>query len=282
LAYGDANSSMDQSYDELTLADLMSDLMTLAIMDADGIEASDLNAKLNQIAARFTRAAGSVDHRNPPLGSAVDHTIPANQDPGVSGELTEGMTTRWRLRIKRNSLRLVSGLVLLAFVLCHLTAHSFLLISFEHAEAALDVLMYPWRTAIGTAILLAAVLTHYLNALWSIYVRRYLRLLHWEWWQLGLGLCIPPLLMLHVTSTRIAESLLAVKSHYSSVLIVQWQLSPWLGALQVMAVLAVWIHACIGVHFWLRTKAWYASRSNLFIGLGLLLPTLALAGYVSG
>jgi len=141
--------------------------------------------------------------------------------------------------------------------------------------------MYPWRTAIGTAILLAAVLTHYLNALWSIYVRRYLRLSHWEWWQLGLGLCIPPLLMLHVTSTRIAESLLAVKSHYSSVLIVQWQLSPWLGALQVMAVLAVWIHACIGVHFWLRTKAWYASRSNLFIGLGLLLPTLALAGYVA-
>jgi adenylate cyclase len=141
--------------------------------------------------------------------------------------------------------------------------------------------MYPWRTAIGTTILLSALLIHYLNALWSIYVRRYLRLSRWEWWQLGLGLCIPLLLMLHVTSTRIAESLLDVTSHYSSVLIVQWQLSPWLGVLQVAAVLTLWIHACIGVHFWLRTKARYTRWRAMFVALGLLLPTLALSGYVT-
>jgi hypothetical protein len=64
--------------------------------------------------------------------------------------------------------------------------------------------------------------------------------------------------MLHVSSTRVAEGLLGVKSNYGSVLIVQWQLSPWLGVLQVAAVLSVWVHACIGVHFWLRIKAWYA------------------------
>ncbi len=191
------------------------------------------------------------------------------------------MTTGWNPRMLRHNLRLVSALVLLAFVVCHLTAHSLLLVSFERAEAALDILMYPWRTAIGTAILVSALLAHYLNALWSIYVRRYLRLSRWEWWQLGLGLCIPLLLMLHVTSTRIAESLLGVTSHYSSVLIVQWQLSPWLGVLQATAVLTVWIHACIGVHFWLRTKTWYARWRALFVGFGLLLPTLALSGYVT-
>src|SRR5216683_3248717 len=191
------------------------------------------------------------------------------------------MTTGWDARMVRSHLRLVSGLVLLAFVVCHLTAHCFLLVSLERAGAALDVLMYPWRTAIGTAILVSVLLTHYLNALWSIYVRRYLRLSRWEWWQLGLGLCIPLLLMLHVTSTRIAESLLGVTSHYSSVLIVQWQLSPWLGVLQAAAVLTVWIHACIGVHFWLRTKAWYTRWRPVLVGLGLLLPTLALSGYVT-
>jgi adenylate cyclase len=187
----------------------------------------------------------------------------------------------WDPRILRNHLRLVSGLILLAFVLCHLTAHSFLLVSIERAGSALDVLMYPWRTAIGTTILLSALLTHYLNALWSIYVRRHLRLSRWEWWQLGLGLCIPLLLMFHVTGTRIAESLLGVTSHYSSLLIVQWQLSPWLGVVQVAAVLTVWIHACIGVHFWLRTKARYTRWRALFVVLGLLLPTLALSGYVT-
>src|SRR5437660_2597211 len=141
--------------------------------------------------------------------------------------------------------------------------------------------MYPWRTSIGTAVLVSALLAHYSNALWSIYVRRNLRLSRWEWWQLSLGLCIPLLLMFHVIGTRIAEGLLGVTSRYSSVLVVQWQLSPWLGVLQVTAVLTVWTHACIGIHFWLRTKGWYAGWRPVFVGVGLLLPTLALSGYVT-
>ena len=143
----------------------------------------------------------------------------------------------------RNRLRLASALVLFAFVICHLTAHSLLLVSFDQADTALTILMYPWRTGIGTAILVTALLVHFLNALWSIYVRRSLRLSRWEWWQVSLGLCIPLLLTLHVTSTRIAESLLDVSSEYRSVLLSQWVLSPWLAVVQAMAVLTVWIHA---------------------------------------
>jgi adenylate cyclase len=191
------------------------------------------------------------------------------------------MTTNWNLRMLRNNLRLVSALVLLAFVICHLTAHSLLLVSFERAGVALDLLMYPWRTTIGTTILISALLAHYSNALWSIYVRRYLRLSRWEWWQLGIGLCIPPLLMLHVTSTRIAESLLGVTSRYSSVLIVQWQLSPWLAVLQTTAVLTVWIHAFVGVHFWLRTKEWYAHWRRCLSAWASCCRPLALCGYIT-
>ena len=33
---------------------------------------------------------------------------------------------------------------MLAFVICHLTAHGLLIVSFERAEATLNVLMYPW------------------------------------------------------------------------------------------------------------------------------------------
>jgi adenylate cyclase len=215
------------------------------------------------------------------LSGTIAKGVASGPKPVASIELPEGITMGWDPRKLRNHLRLVSGLILLAFVLCHLTAHSFLLVSIERAGSALDVLMYPWRTAIGTTILLSALLTHYLNALWSIYVRRHLRLSRWEWWQLGLGLCIPLLLMFHVTGTRIAESLLGVTSHYSSLLIVQWQLSLWLGVVQVAAVLTVWIHACIGVHFWLRTKARYTRWRAVFVVLGLLLPTLALSGYVT-
>ena len=97
----------------------------------------------------------------------------------------------WNLRTWRGSLRLASALVMLSFVICHLTAHSVLLISFDRAEAVLKVLMSPWRTWTGTALLVTAALVHYANALWSVYIRRSLHLSRWEWGQLSLGLCIP-------------------------------------------------------------------------------------------
>ncbi|HXW41442.1 MAG TPA: adenylate/guanylate cyclase domain-containing protein [Xanthobacteraceae bacterium] len=186
------------------------------------------------------------------------------------------------LRIWRARLRLASALVMLSFVVCHLSAHCLLLVSFEDAEAARKVLMYPWRTWIGTAILVAAFLTHFSNALWSIYIRRSLRLNRWEWAQLALGLCIPAILMAHVVATRIAEATLDVTSYYNTVLIAQWLVFPWLGAVQMLAVVTVWTHACIGIHYWLRTKRWYPDWRPLFFTFALLLPTLALAGYVSG
>jgi adenylate cyclase len=224
---------------------------------------------------------GSAYQKIRSICTAIGGASVADRKPEVAVGVPGGMTTGLTARMLRNNVRLASALILLLFVVCHLTAHSLLLVSFERAEAALNILMYPWRTAIGTAILVSALLAHYLNALWSIYVRRSLRLSRWELWQLGLGLCIPLLLMLHITSTRIAEGLLGVSSHYSSVLIVQWLLSPWLGVLQATAVLTVWVHACLGIHFWLRTKPWYAYWRPLSVGLGLLLPTLALSGYVA-
>ena len=53
----------------------------------------------------------------------------------------------------------------------------------------------------------------------------------------------PETQIVHVTGTRIAEDLLGVSPNYASVLMVQWKLSPWLGFLQMAAVLAVWTHA---------------------------------------
>jgi adenylate cyclase len=192
------------------------------------------------------------------------------------------MQTSYDFRQWRGRLRLASALVMLTFVICHLTAHCFLLVSFEDAEAIRKFLMYPWRTWIGTAILVAAFLVHYGNALWSIYIRRSLHLTRWEWAQLSLGLCIPVLLTFHVVATRIAEEVLDVTTYYNTVFIVQWLIAPWLGALQMLAVVTVWGHACIGIHYWLRTKQWYPRWRPLFLSYGLLLPALALAGYVTG
>src|ERR1700685_3165896 len=188
----------------------------------------------------------------------------------------------WKHAFSRSSLRLVSALVMLSFVICHLTAHAFLLVSLETAGKVLDFLMFPWRTLAGTVLLATAFVFHFSNALWSIYIRRSLRLIRWEWAQLVLGLCIPALLIPHIASARIAASVYDVTTYYSTVFIVQWVMYPWLAAVQMIAVLTVWTHACIGIHFWLRTKPWYPNWRIWLFGFALLLTALALAGYVTG
>ena len=185
------------------------------------------------------------------------------------------------LQSSRASIRMISGLIMLAFVVCHLTAHVFLLVSIQRAEAVLATLMTPWRTAVGTAVLTAAFGMHYANALWSIYVRRSLRMSRWQWCQLVLGLLIPVLLILHVALTRIGELAFELNSNYDFTLGTLWIAMPWAGVLQATALIAVWVHACIGLHFWLRTKSWYRELQVYFGAVALLLPALALAGYLS-
>lgn len=170
---------------------------------------------------------------------------------------------------------------MLAFVITHLAAHSTLLVSLAFAQDALVQLMRPWRSTLGTTLLLTAFLVHYSNALWSIYERRSLRLTRWQWAQLGFGVAIPLLLVQHVVTTRIAEQFLGTDSSYSSIFVLQWLLSPWLGVVQVFTLLTVWTHACIGINFWLRTKLWYAAWRWAFGAFALLLPTLALSGFLT-
>src|ERR1700738_2024603 len=139
-----------------------------------------------------------------------------------------------------------------------------------------------WRTETGTYVLATALAVHVLNALWSIYIRRYLRLSLWGLAQLRLGLSIPPVLMVHGTGPKIADRFLGTSSDYHSVLTLHWVVTPWFVYLQFAAVLTLWAHACIGLHFWLRTKRLYPAWLPILGALYLLIPSLALAGYISG
>lgn len=183
--------------------------------------------------------------------------------------------------LSRGMLRSSSALIMLVYVTCHLGNHILLLISIPFADRAHHFLIDPWRTIAGTTLLLTAVLAHYANALWSIYVRRSLVMPRWGWWQLGLGLSIPLILMLHLSSTRISEVELGVVSDYSSVLLRLWVLVPWKGVAQIVLLSVVWAHAAIGIHFWLQTKQWYPRWRPFLAIMAIIWPVLALAGYVS-
>lgn len=180
-----------------------------------------------------------------------------------------------------NRLRLGSGLVLFAFLVGHLLNHAAGLVSVRAMNDLLYLSIAPWRTRIGTALLLGALAVHLGVALWSIYSRRTLRMRPWEAAQLILGLLIPLLLARHVLGTRVAVDLFDIRSEYLYVLTVLWVRSPSQAVLQTILVVVAWVHVCIGLHYWLRLRPWYARILPVTYAVALLVPALALAGFVA-
>ena len=182
----------------------------------------------------------------------------------------------------RSTIRLYSALTMLTYVICHLLAHACVLISLDFAEQAATLLTRPWVSPLGYAVLSSAFWLHYGNALWSISVRRSLKLPRGPLWQLILGLCLPYLLMGRVLGSTFAQSLMGLKVGYAYELYAHWVAAPWKAAVQITLLITLWSHASIGIHFWLRSKLSYAKYKPILVLLAVMLPTLALSGYVSG
>src|SRR5919108_3863677 len=176
-------------------------------------------------------------------------------------------------------IRLTTGLVLLTYLATHLINHAFGLISLEAMEAGRIWFLLLWRNPAATAALYSSLTVHFGLALWSLYQRHHLRMPLWEALQLTLGLAVPPLLAVHVIGTRLAYEWFAVQDSYTKIVLTLWRVSPEHGLRQTILVLIAWIHGCIGLHFWLRLRRWYARLVPVFFGLALLLPVLALLGF---
>ncbi|MGE5058732.1 MAG: adenylate/guanylate cyclase domain-containing protein [Betaproteobacteria bacterium] len=175
--------------------------------------------------------------------------------------------------------RLITGLILLTYVSTHLINHALGLISLEMMEAGRIWFLALWRNPAGTALLYTSLLTHFALALWSLYQRRHLRIPLWEALQLTLGLSIPPLLSLHFVGTRMQHEWFGVDDSYSLLVLTLWHASPWDGVKQTVLITVAWLHGCIGLHFWLRLRAWYRRYVAIFLGCALLLPVLGLLGF---
>jgi len=157
---------MDRYCEEPTLAELLSDPTTLAMMNADGVDPRALATSLAEIAGGLSPPSiRSINQKHRSADNAGDESVLDGRGPQKTMPVRQS-TAHWDERTWRNRLRLISGLVLFAFVICHLTAHAFLLVSLERAETVLEFLMFPWRTMIGTTVLLLALMSHYSNALW--------------------------------------------------------------------------------------------------------------------
>jgi len=178
-------------------------------------------------------------------------------------------------------LRLLTGLILFVYVTTHFINHALGLVSLDAMEAGRYWFLGFWRSSIGTVLLYGSLLVHIGLAFRALYERRTLRMPLWEAAQLALGLCVPPLLMGHVFGTRITWELYGVEDAYSRLSLSLWALTPELGRKQVLTLAVVWSHAMIGLHANVKLRPWYPRAAPWLLAAALLLPVLALLGFVN-
>ncbi|WP_209012011.1 adenylate/guanylate cyclase domain-containing protein [Roseibium aggregatum] len=179
----------------------------------------------------------------------------------------------------RQQARLVSGLVLFAFCVSHFLNHMLGIWSVEAMRKGEQLHHAIWGELPGQIVLLVAALTHVILALWRTTRRRTLRLPVWESLQLVLGLYIPWTLIPHVIATVGLDNAFDLPTNYSATLALLW---PDNAFAQSVLLIVVWIHAMIGLHFWLKLKPWYRRNLPVLSAAAAAFPLLSLWGWISG
>ena len=127
-----------------------------------------------------------------------------------------------------------------------------------------------------------AALVHTGLGIWALYQRRQFRWRAIEPLQLVLGLSIPALVITHIAGVRIGHMLYGHQKLYPQVLFAYWIVWPFKMWLMYAVMLIAWIHGCIGLHFWLRMKAFYSRAAPFLLAAAVLVPTLAMLGLYQG
>jgi adenylate cyclase len=176
--------------------------------------------------------------------------------------------------------RLGSGLVMFIFAFLHFSNHALGLVSVSAAEDGRRFFTALWRNPVGSLLLYGAIFTHIGLVFRSIYVRRSLVMPKGELAQIGLGLAIPLLLIDHVIGTRVVHTLYGYRDNYETVMRTLWITSPGTGLRQIAALVIVWFHGCIGLHYWLRYRTWYTDVAAPLLAVAILVPVLAVLGFI--
>ncbi len=178
-------------------------------------------------------------------------------------------------------IRLISGLTLFSYLVTHFVNHSLGLVSLETMDDALYWIYRFWSSWPASIALYGAFLTHFSLALYALWQRQTLRLGFPEATQYTLGFLIPVILAEHVMATRVSDTFYGSDfGYYRSLLTVYFHGSPVRGILQGTVLVIAWIHACIGLRFWLRLKPWYPVAQPYLFAFALLLPVFAMLGFL--
>lgn len=191
------------------------------------------------------------------------------------------MKTRRSTAAAVRSARLAGGMVLMAYATGHLTTLAFGLVSLDLLDRVRTPMMAPWQTAPGQVLLYGALASHLVLGLFAVAQRRSAASLNRsDLAQLVLGLLIPVFLTWHVLRTRGAVTLGGDHATYGALMIGYWKVMPFYGLLQVLGLVAVWVHGCIGLYGWLRLRRWWPFAAPFLYPVAFVLPITALLGFV--
>src|SRR6266542_2317094 len=184
-----------------------------------------------------------------------------------------------QFRLTRQDLRLVSGLILFAYVAAHFTNHALGLISVTAAERGLRVAVAVWHTLPGTVLLYGAAGIHITLAFVALYEHRTLRMPPMEALRIVLGFAIPTLLIAHVVTTRLAFEVHGAQPDYARIVSMLWHSNR--EGRQMALLVPGWLHGCLGLNFAFGRQVWYQRLRLILFGAALLLPVLALLGFLA-
>jgi adenylate cyclase len=175
-------------------------------------------------------------------------------------------------------LRLLSGIVMFAYIAIHLINHGLGMISLAVAETGLRFEMVFWRTPIVTLLLYGAVALHFLLALRTLYSRLSWRLPWVEVIRLASGFSFPLLLINHAVTTRLGDALFGITPSYS--LIIANLLAAGRQGMQLALLAPGWLHGCLGLWITLRRFSAMQRIKPLLVALVILIPLFAAAGFL--
>ena len=184
--------------------------------------------------------------------------------------------------ISLRQVRLVSGVILLAYLVSHFLNHALGNISMAALATGIYFHMLFWQFPPIGILFYAACFVHTALGIWALYERRQFRWKAIEPIQLVLGLSIPAMVVAHIVGVRLGQSLYGHEKLYPQVFFAYWISAPYKAWLLTAVMIVSWVHACIGLHFWLRMKPFYKNAAPFLLAAVLLIPTLALLGIYQG
>ncbi|NRA19856.1 MAG: 2Fe-2S iron-sulfur cluster binding domain-containing protein [Oceanospirillaceae bacterium] len=178
------------------------------------------------------------------------------------------------------SLSIVSGLIIFLFVTTHLLNLSLGIFSIELLEQSRPYFFAIWGILPFELALILSFIIHTSLGLRALYLRNTLRMSSQDRVQLISSLLIIPLLIPHIIAIKMGENLLGLEPNFIDFLTIMWIDLPLEGLRQVLLLMVVWVHGCIGLITWLRLKSWWAGAAPFMYPLAVAIPTFALLGFV--